>query len=138
MQILYERKQACFVLKINLVHSLSTEQLTKKDNGQWRFAGVLNWYIEKSGVGVIARNTKLVIDSCQGIQLNLKVLYFKPSEWVSQLTLIVKIVIFWPEILTQDGFADLKYGLGRHILADVFSPGFTGLPFDLQKKKFKI
>ena len=113
MQILHERKHSCFMLKINLVHSLSTYQSTKKGKWQWGFASVLNWYMEKSGVSVLARNTKLVMNSCQGIQLNLKVFYCKPSEWVSQLTLVVEIVNCRPEIVTQDGFADLKYSLGR-------------------------
>ena len=100
MQILHERKHACFVLKINLVHSLSTDQSTKKDNWQWGFVSVLNWYIEKSGVGVVARNTKLVMNSCQGVQLNLKVFHCKPSEWVSQLPL-VKIVFYRPKIWSR-------------------------------------
>ena len=35
------------------------------------FASVLNWYLEKSKVDVLARNIKLVMNSCQVFQFNL-------------------------------------------------------------------
>ena len=92
MQILHERKHACFINKSGSL--------------------LIDWPADQERLGIP--------NGCQGIQLNLKVFYCEPFEKVFHLTLVVKIVNGRPEILTQDGFADLKYGLGRQKFASLW------------------